>query len=270
MIRRNVPLGDHAEGVPHDWLLVSQIEHARLSHTLAAAWRGLLPAASDAAREEFLAAVLHHDDGWDDWRTAPKLDPKHGRPYGFTEMPSDEGQAIWAKSIDACEAIGPLAGWVVASHFIQLQSKRDDDFPEWAAWLGEQDRRRAAWLDAWTSRHPANTQAVAEECLFLLREFDWLSLWLCCRAPIDARDPVEAMELGSWQGAGGSPGFGPFTLSPKGAVIELNPWPFATPTLDLVVNAQRCPAAVYQSARELNAVATRAAWRLAPTDSEGE
>ncbi|MEN1678468.1 MAG: DUF3891 family protein [Planctomycetota bacterium] len=259
MIRRNVPLGDHADGVPHDWLLVSQIEHARLSHVLASAWQGILPAAAEATRDEFLAAVLHHDDGWEDWRTAPKLDPEHGRPYGFTEMPPAEGQAIWAKSIDACCAIGPLAGWVVASHFIQLQSKRDDDFPEWAKWLGEQDRRRAGWFEAWQSQHPANTAAVAEECLHLLREFDWLSLWLCCRAPIDARDPVDALELGD-----GSHGFGPFLLTPKGPVIKVDPWPFTAPAIDLVVNAERCPAGVYRSASELNAVTTRAAWRLAP------
>ncbi|MEM6330554.1 MAG: DUF3891 family protein [Planctomycetota bacterium] len=254
MIRRHVPLGDNADA----WLLISQIEHARLSQQLAAAWKTLLPTASGATRREFLAAVLHHDNGWDDWQTSPRIDPEHGRPYGFTEMPPDLGQAIWSKSIDACRAIGPLAGWVVASHFIQLQGKPDEDFAGWARWLGEQDRRRVGWLDEWLQADPQNSRAVAEECLHLLQQFDWLSLWLCCRAPIDARDPVEPMELGD-----GSHRFGPYRLRPVGSAIEMAPWPFTGDALDLVVNALRAPAGVYEKSSDMNAVTTRAAWRLA-------
>ncbi|MEM6798037.1 MAG: DUF3891 family protein [Planctomycetota bacterium] len=255
MIRRDVPLGD----TPTNWLLISQREHARLSHQLAAGWKVLLPTATNAARREFLAAVLHHDDGWIDWQAAPRLDPEHGRPYGFTEMPPADAQAIWTRSIDACEAIGPLAAWVVASHFIDLQSKQDDDFAQWARWLGEQDRRRVAWLNDWHGADPANTEAVARECLYLLQQFDWLSLWLCCRGPIDSRDRTETLELGD-----AARGFGPYTFTPRGVAIEVSPWPFSGGSLDLVANASRAAVGKYTSVADMATTPTRAAWRLAP------
>ncbi|MEM8865563.1 MAG: DUF3891 family protein [Planctomycetota bacterium] len=255
MIRRDVPLNADAR----EWLLISQVEHARISHQLAAAWHGLLSEAPTSVREEWLAAVLHHDDGWKPWQAAPGIDPEHGRPYGFTEMPPEGAQAIWTRSIDACLAIGPLAGWVVASHFIELQGKPDDDFPEWARWLGEQDRRRAEWFDQWHLAEPAtHTQALADKCLELLRQFDWLSLWLCCRAPIDARDPAEPLELGAAEHQ-----FGPYLFTPRGPAIEVTPWPFESPTVDIVANAQRAPVGVYESASQMPTSKTRAAWRLA-------
>ncbi|MEM9186855.1 MAG: DUF3891 family protein [Planctomycetota bacterium] len=259
MIRRDVPRDGNAES----WLLISQIEHARLSHRLAAEWTGLLPTAPPRVREEFLAAVLHHDDGWDDWKTDPTLDPERGRPYGFTEMPTAESQAIWTRSIDACEAIGPFAAWVVASHFIALQSKRDDDFSAWARWLGEQDRRRADWLRAWRTDDAEHTESLAEDGLYLLQAFDWLSLWLCCRAPVDARDPVETLELGDRQR-----GFGTYTFTPRDGEIEVAPWPFAGETLELAVNASRAAAGVYATADQMAATPTRAAWRLVPAPAD--
>ncbi|MEM1304421.1 MAG: DUF3891 family protein, partial [Planctomycetota bacterium] len=156
MIRRDVPrTGKNADaGDLSHWLLISQVEHARITHQLAAAWKTLLPGASGLVRQEFLAALLHHDDGWKPWSRDPQIDPEHGRPYGFTEMPPRLAQEIWSGSIEACREIGPLAGWMVASHFIGLQGKPDDDpddcdFGEWARWLGEQDRRRTAWLAEW-------------------------------------------------------------------------------------------------------------------------
>src|SRR6056297_2161123 len=105
MIRRDVPLGSDAKA----WLCITQPEHARLSYVLASAWRGFLPNAPADVREELLTAILHHDDGWAAWEADPKIDPEHGRPYGFTEMPPHDAQSLWSASIDACESIGPLA-----------------------------------------------------------------------------------------------------------------------------------------------------------------
>ncbi len=254
MIRRDQPLGDS----PSHWLLISQVEHARLSHQLAAAWRGPLIEGPDSARQEFLAAVLHHDDGWIEWQATPKLDPQYGRPYSFTEMPPAEAQAIWSRSVDACAELGPLAGWVVASHFIDLQSKQDDDFSDWARWLGEQDRRRSAWLAEWMSDSRQNSQAVADRCLFLLQTFDWLSLWLCCKAAVVDQDPLERLTLEDQ-----AHDFGPWRFSAVSAGrLQASPWPFSKESISLRATATRVAAQQYSSAGDMQHEPQALSWSL--------
>lgn len=259
MIRRDVPLNAGPLNVENQsWLLISQVEHARLSHQLAAAWQGLLSDAPYSVREEFLAAVVHHDDGWTPWQNAPQLDPQHGRPYGFTEMPPTEAQAIWLRSIDVCAELSPLAGYVVASHFIHLQEKQDDDFADWARWLGEQDRRRVAWLAEWQSQSEHHTPELAEHCVYLLRTFDWLSLWLCCRAPVDAADPRETLELGDSEHH-----FGPFKFTPvRLDQIRVEPWPFDEPTMEITVTAEKTPAGRFRSIDQIIGEPAELKWQL--------
>jgi hypothetical protein len=268
MIRRNYPLDSDSS----EWLLIAQQEHARVSHQLAAAWDGMLSDAPAGVRDEFLHAVLHHDDGWLEWRTAPKIDPAYGRPYGFTEMPPAEAQAIWSRSIDDCRQRGLLAGWVVASHFIDLQKKQDDDFAQWARWLGEQDRHRTDWLAEWLAGSEHHTTSLADECLFLLQTFDWLSLWLCCRAPIAVTDPAEQLVLGNAEH-----GFSTVTFHPAGPQqsaneaqqtyqqLRVEPWPFGSDAgYELSVSAQRLPARRYAVDEPLVGEPLTIEWKLVP------
>ncbi|QDT70593.1 hypothetical protein MalM25_35430 [Planctomycetes bacterium MalM25] len=237
MIRRDWPRG--AEPAER-WYLISQVEHARLSHQLAAAWTpSFLPS---HVREEFLAAVLHHDDGWLGWDAEPLIDPEHGRPSAFTEMPPAEAQRIWSDSIDACRAIGPLAGWVVASHFTELQSKPDEDYAEWVDWLELVRERRDAWLAEWLDASEQNTPELADRCLAWLQALDWLSLWLCCLCPAEKEDqPIEPLVIGgeanprlAWTAV-------TFTPHVRGG-MRVTPWPFVEPCLDIRIDASVAPA----------------------------
>ena len=76
------------------WLLVTQPEHARLAGELAEHW-GAGTVAPLVSPAELLPAVYHHDDGWSDWEQHPTLDPEHGRPRSFTEMPLERSLEIW-------------------------------------------------------------------------------------------------------------------------------------------------------------------------------
>jgi len=283
MIRRNLPLT-----AEHDhWLLISQVEHARISHQLAREWKQLLPEAPSAVRDQWLAAVLHHDDGWLAWQAAPLLDDERGRPLGFTEMPPGNAQVLWSASVEACRVLGPLAGWVVASHFIALQSDMDEDFPEWAAWLETYDQQRTEWLAEWQGANDLHTQQLADECLDRLQQFDWLSLWLCCRAPVAADDPQETLELG-----GAKRHFGPFRFTPQDMPpaaapnmapgmapnmaneqrawpIAVDPWPFAADQVTIEADAMRVPAtryACFENVREA-ASPSPVKWLLHPHQS---
>lgn len=95
MIRRETPDG---------WLLISQVDHARLAGDLAAAW-GNDRVPGLPLEEWLIPAIRDHDEGWRSWEAAPTLNDG-GVPRQFTEMPAAEAAAIWTASIDLC-ASGP-------------------------------------------------------------------------------------------------------------------------------------------------------------------
>ena len=126
MIRRDV-------APPPAWILISQIDHARLAARLAEHWgAGEFPALWPAA--ELLWAIEHHDDGWRDWDLAPGVDPDSGQPRSFTEMIPADSLAIWTASIETARHAGPLETYVVAGHFCVLARRG-------SGWLDEQTRR---------------------------------------------------------------------------------------------------------------------------------
>ena len=249
MIRRAAPLGADP---PRRWLLIPQQEHARLSHAIAAAWGNdaIPPVVCPAdvpdhplagVRRELLAAIRRHDDGWAAWWDSPGVDPEHGRPYSFTEMPPAEAQRLWRASIAICREESPLAGWVVASHFSALQGKRDADYDEWVDWLAEVDAERGPWLDEWLAASPHHTRELAERCLAWLQAMDWVSLWLCCVCPIGEGDAVgEPLVVGEK----GDLGWPRIVFTPRGGGdVNIAPAPFKERVLELGVDVPSVPVA---------------------------
>jgi hypothetical protein len=168
-----------------DWLIIDQIEHARLAGEIAAAWGGTSVARPTVAAG-LIWGVTHHDDGWADWDAQPRLDPANGLPRGFREMRMSDSTAIWSNSIAAC-SVEPLAGIGVSRHFCFLaeQAKRTridpDDVQSAERFVAEQ-----AWVQQRlaASLNPASNNASREEaCRIAFRTvqfFDQLSLWICC------------------------------------------------------------------------------------------
>jgi hypothetical protein len=257
MIRRNVT----TEKGQADWLLISQVDHARLSGELAEHWCGVTAQAGSAllplvAREELLPAIYHHDDGWADWEQAPQVDFQTGRPLTFTEMPLPLALQIWRGSIARALQIGPLAAWVVASHFTALLGRSHEaQQPLAVAWLGEFELLRNYWLRTWATAHPAqHTLEQAETALHQLQLFDLLSLWLCMA------ERTEAHELAT-------PGEAPLTLTPlpHSDLITMRPWPLAVKELELSVTGRLVPVRAYTDGDALAAVppATQSlTWRI--------
>ncbi len=191
MIRREILLAD---AVPR-WLLVSQVEHARLSYRLAQHCishfgGGLAPSADPIAaaevRNELLQAIRRHDDGWAGWEARPGLDPQFHRPLSFRELPLGEALANWNGSIRSAADVGPLAAWMVAGHFAALleDSEKEHDEAQATHWLAKIAALRNSWFADWQALHPAvHTAKLAEEALQWLQAFDVLSLWLCSVCP---------------------------------------------------------------------------------------
>jgi hypothetical protein len=256
MIRRDVRLADGMPG----WALISQIEHARISALLASQCRGRFgPVNSSLIRDEVLVAIAAHDDGWREWEQSPQLDPKHGRPLSFMELPVRDATAIWSKSIAVAEEIGPLAAWMVSGHFLRLleHSEHARFDPLTQSWLAEISPRREAWFTRWQAIDPdVRDVIVAEEALDWLWAFDEASLWFCCHCPVGGEPrpdggvpyvagrgtPIELELRGRGDSASGQ--------TARGVAIA-SPWRFDADLIDFEVAAQVAPATRYADARQL-------------------
>lgn len=274
MIRRNVPLGDE----PQKWLLISQVEHARISAELATAWGGgkvvsvVCPRDSNdlhlqEIRRELLDAIRHHDDGWASWEASPGIDEQLLRPYSFTELPREQSLPLWRDSILRAATIGPLSGWVVAGHFRRLLTDSTDAHCEASRqWIGEVEKLQDEWLNDWRSiNRPVHQAPLAEECLAWLRTFDWLSLWLCCCCPAVAGDSeCEATTLDEGPLAGTPVSCSTESIESSSWGICVRPWPFQQPYLNIDALGYAVAAEPYTSAGALakSRLPMRLRWRL--------
>jgi hypothetical protein len=266
MIRREVVDPDGRQR----WLLISQVEHARIAGEMAAAWRGPLVEPA-AAHDELLAAIFHHDDGWAAWERSPGVDPRSGRPLDFTEMPTEESLAIWTASIEGAQRIGPLAAWVVSRHFCVLleaglrrQSSAAGDRPTAATavqddaqeFLSHQQRLQADWHCQLAERQGETAAGrLTERGLAWLQTFDYLSLWLCCR---EETEPLE-VDLPDRQRLRCVPG--------AVGQIRIEPWPFASSTVELTATGREVAVARYPTRASLAqapSIGRTLRWKLVP------
>lgn len=257
MIRRDAA----ADSTSTSWILISQIDHARLAWQLAEHW-GANNFAPLVPRDELLWAIDHHDDGWRAWEQAPGVDAERGRPLSFTELSLADSVAIWTGSIDEARAAGHLQAYVVAGHFCALTRRsaawrcRDPLWPRAEQFLARYEALMVTWLAAWQVADPAaNTPAVAARALAQLQFFDALSLWFCC-SPASEPETIE------------TPGGPVLTLCPQGpAQIGLTPWPITVAELNLEIPARSVPLSRYQNPADLAAAPSqpvRLRWQLRP------
>ena len=251
MIRRDIQLGDDQAR----WLIVSQTEHARLSGELARHCNRVIGANLAAeqmlpVRAEVQEAIHHHDDGWLAWDSSPGLDPSSGRPLSFRELPLEESLKLWDASIDRCAEIGPLAGWVVASHFCALlaASTREHEQALIDGWLPEVNQSRDEWLKTWQAEKPElYTRELEEEALLHLQVFDVMSLWLPLMCPCPGEQWPATME--PYRIGEGTPLQA--VLTPTIGRVHVEPWLFDLPELALEAEALVVPARTYRDGAEL-------------------
>ncbi len=144
-------------------------------------------------------------------------------------------------------AENPFGGMWVSRHFARLaehaKENRDDplDIAAASTFLDDQETRREDWWPALETFAGDDAEAVANGGYRLLRFFDWVSLWLCCRE----RDEGTDMEL---------PGGPTIRFEPDGpGRFRLAPWPLAVERLELAVPAVAIPPKPLASDEELAA-----------------
>jgi len=254
-----------------DWLLIPQVEHARLAGKVAAVWGNgrfdRLP-----APERLVPAIAHHDDGWRSWPQAPEIDPQSGRPRNFNEMPMSLATEIWKTSVALChsgphfESASPLGGLWVSKHFCQLaeyalegRSDNSDECDYASRFCHEQRPLQEAWTKKAADDWPAEElDHLIEVGYRHVQFFDRISLWLCC----EERTEPYTIDCP----ANHSVCFTP--VEPNCVIVE--PFPLSVDSLELSVPAKRIPARVYADDRELAGELTgrrveQISWTLVPS-----
>ncbi len=269
MIRRNFTLDNGTT----TWLLLSQVEHARISGELTCAWH-------KPFSHEVVEAITHHDDGWAKWEATPQLDAVRGRPLSFLELAFANAIEIWNDSIASAHRFGPLAGAIVAGHFIGLASGSDHaQLPPAKQWLVEMRSQRTGWLEQWRHASTDHTQEIADRAQQMLLTADLLSLWLCLDGPLKSEGAAATLnnELNSRStNVLGQYRFLPATVSVFPAGIDwcgsLLPWPCSMEELNLHSPALAVPVAHYHCWADIAAAGSQVDlhWRLRKTLPAGD
>jgi len=224
------------------WCLVPQIDHAHLAAEIAAHWRPL-DHEEPAIREDLIAAVRHHDDGWRAFDAMARLDPVLGSPIAFYELPYGQDNHIWAQSIRAAEAWGPLPAYLVARHFLRLRPLDPEADPDGlnADFVDQFESECERWLTEWAALRTEVTpnRTLAEKTVNYLQFFDLLSLMICLgrgmppqsyETPAATQVRLERRRLWEYQ------------LSPGELSLEM---------LELELSSHRLPARNYTSDQEM-------------------
>jgi hypothetical protein len=236
------------------FLLVCQPDHAGLSARIAGGWRrpDRFP---EAIWARFLEAVRRHDDGWILEEESPTLDPS-GRPYDFKSLPTAVHVEVWRRSVDLAQAEDPYLALLIAQHgrwlYTEFQAKPGPLDQERAqGFIVEMDRAveanaarlRAGSVEERSAVEPAALLAARR----LLSFFDGLSLRLLGAIRLDRTEPLP---FGREETV--------LTVRGEGKEVELSPWPFAAPRVELEARRLTIEAERFGSPRELAEAMARA------------
>jgi hypothetical protein len=224
-------------------IAIGQASHAWLSGQLARAWGGDVFAPPEPFEEVCLAAT-QHDIGMGAWDLSPQLQPESGLPRTFLEMQTAVHLELWGRAPRLLASQSAYAALLVSRHGTGLYGRVD---------LSTMDAGRAtaiqAYLDDQSALQDALSAAVGADAAeldrnsALLAAWDRMSLALCLRWP--------GAEVGTAPTPDG--GERELRMDPDGDhAAVLDPWPFVTPTLDVVCEGRRLTGR-YASDEELHA-----------------
>ncbi|HEY6251439.1 MAG TPA: DUF3891 family protein [Candidatus Angelobacter sp.] len=165
--------------------MITQPSHAALAGELAAA---VCAPQFPTPDTQLLQAISLHDAGWGipDAQAIMKSRSVHPhRPQSFVAAGAPQFVEAWTKSIDTCEAISPVGGYVVSRHFWGLAQERSNSMEK----ANPQDQRiLESFLKSEGRRQKklADSQSLDLQQLELLTDLlqfcDLLSLYICCGA----------------------------------------------------------------------------------------
>ncbi len=220
------------------WQLIGQADHASVAEQLARNWALPLPV-PEAYAAPYWSAIGRHDDGWKVVDASAEWQIDTGRPRDFLSMERRASNAIWSRSIEGVEDLGPLAQFMVAAHFLGLRRHGESPADELEDPFVS---RFAPACSRWREQSGLgpSCHAAAAHLTF----FDRFSLWLCCG--LSPPDHELTWSNAVWKLSAVSP-----------AEIAIRPWPFRAESVSIVTHAVTIPRRDFQSSENLRqAIAT--------------
>ena len=211
------------------WDVVFQRAHAYMAARLL---HSLPPDPSLACWPELLAATAQHDNGWTEWEPSGRLSPS-GAPMDFEHAPMhtilEQAQRVCALGWHQDSAVG----WLISRHMHQLYDPVRAQHQAFDTWLTDQ-----ADLRSQRARACDHSAQALERAYALMLWADTLSLTLCKETlPFGGRwvqlDPDHRGQ--SYRAR----------RLERLDVVELDPWPFETPELQVSVDHRSLSALTY-------------------------
>ncbi|MFC5650016.1 DUF3891 family protein [Paenibacillus solisilvae] len=161
----------------HDFIMITQHEHAHLSGDLAAALDNRF-AAQDDRRNDFLFAAREHDRGWIDLDSAPLWNDRDHCPYSFLDFPLQPRFTFYTKGIDEVQEQNKFAALLCSLLYTTLFERLHSN--ECLKYLKSEYDRQGYLADKLAIERE---DSQLKHYLNLLLFCDELSLFLCMEEP---------------------------------------------------------------------------------------
>ncbi len=158
--------------------LIRQTEHARLCGVMAHAW-GNDRFQPPEPRIPVIEAAAEHDNGWQEWEDAPRLNPESRQPYSYLDIPVDQHLEIYRRGIARAVSRDPYVGLIVSLHGSRLYARFRAGQPGATEFLSQQESLRDRLIQGLASDpglEPYTRPDVLEVNRDLLFGWDVLSL----------------------------------------------------------------------------------------------
>jgi hypothetical protein len=248
------------------FLLIAQHDHALLSGQLAERLGSQRFAGPDP-RPQTLLGISLHDCGWPLHDDAPTLN-RQGQPLHVLETPAELGTQVWRESARRAAEQDPYAGLLVSLHVLTLSAmlvqtnlspvekfeRRQELFLMNQFQQDEIERQEQLRQELGLATDRPLNLGLAEPGIdpeedrlrfnfAWLRAMDALSLDACTGKRVFDRSPAVHPRIGGETIQ--------LTLShPSPDVVIVEPWPFATSSIELEVPAKLVPATPYRDVEQ--------------------
>lgn len=240
--------------VPGGIRVVMQTDHQSQCGLLAGAWGNAQFARPEPWGPVALAAEWH-DEGWRQWEASPGVSAD-GEPRDFVHMQTSEHMAIHRRSIHAARHRDEVIGMLVGVHCAGLVQRRmglDGELPDLSA-LPDDVRDLIRDEDAVRQRVESDMGDADEArewtwaAYRVLQALDLLSLYLTWTG-LSGGDPWTLRRVPR---AVDDPDGVAITVSPvDDRTCALDPWPFASDSVDAPVLGRVIPDRAYANADDL-------------------
>jgi hypothetical protein len=129
-----------------DLLVITQPDHAALSADLLQRF-ALVDFTGSPTREAVLLATRHHDIGWEDVDSRPRVNTATGAPYDFLTLPPDVRQGLWPRAVARLAPTSSYVAALVAQHAVTVYGRYRGD-RAWIGFLRDMEALRDRWFGA--------------------------------------------------------------------------------------------------------------------------